>query len=443
MKLLENGLHSYKKTIQNLKILDNNHGLEREIIAKEIVLSLHHSIETLFKHSIQEVEPRFVFSDLDQYFAAEINKIRKKGKTEYNGNTITFMESVKRAIILNKQKLTDNDYCSIEHLNYVRNAITHHEYDFTEKHINYLITQVLIVVTPIFNNLIPTFNQYVQKYDLNLNGSAQIEELTIWKFKRFFTIYDKIRLGKETIKTVRTTPGEFDKKQEIAKVNYKKFITFHKCPCCDSDYFVKEKVILIETEEKGYVGNCLICDIELNKEDAYFLYIISEDLDSIINKYHVGYSIVSEIFKNNDLNSVTNEELQVIKAIISKEETQDFLASLTNDFIHDKCYPMFEEYVDMFVGDIDSAEMDKGLFGNTIIRKKRSINNLFESHKEILGNIFSKFRIMELNESYYTFLFEEYEYETSRSHPNPNNDNVDEDIPVKIYIQLEDLSFFE
>ncbi len=442
MKILDNGLHSYKKTIHNLMILDSNHGLEREFIAKEIVLSLHHSIETLFKHIIQEVDPRFVFSDLEQYFATEINKIRKKGKTEFNGNTITFMEAVKRAIILNEQDLTDNDYCSIEHLNYVRNAITHHEYDFTEKHINYLITQVLIVVTPIYKNLIPTFNHFVQENDLNLNGSAQIEELTIWKFKRFFTLYNKILLGKKTIETVRSTSGEFKRKQDLAKANYEKFITFHKCPCCESDYFVKEDVILIETEEKGYVGSCSICDIELNKEDAYFLYIISEDLESIFNKYHVGYSVVSELFKNNDLINITSEELQEIKEIISKEETQDFLASLTNDFIHNTCYPMFEEYVDMFVGDIDSADMDEGFFGSTI-RKNRSISTLFERDIEILEKIFSNFHIMDLDESYYNFLFEEYEYETTRSHPNPNNDNKEEDLPVIITIDLEDLSFME
>lgn len=65
MKLLDNGFHSFKKSIKSLNNLDINNiyiNDEYEYEIKEIIISLHHSIETLFKHIIRE-ESKFLLYD--------------------------------------------------------------------------------------------------------------------------------------------------------------------------------------------------------------------------------------------------------------------------------------------------------------------------------------------------------------------------------------------
>lgn len=65
MKLLDNGFHSFKKSIKFLNNLDINNiyiNDEYEYEIKEIIISLHHSIETLFKHIIRE-ESKFLLYD--------------------------------------------------------------------------------------------------------------------------------------------------------------------------------------------------------------------------------------------------------------------------------------------------------------------------------------------------------------------------------------------
>jgi len=135
MNLIDNGLHSFKKAIENLKTLDTLHNIEREYIAKEIVLSLHHSTETLFKYMVGQQNELLIYEDLKEYFTVQMNIIKNKGKQNFKGNTITFMEAIQRAIVLNHLKLSESEYASFEHLNSVRNAITHHEYDLTGKQI--------------------------------------------------------------------------------------------------------------------------------------------------------------------------------------------------------------------------------------------------------------------------------------------------------------------
>lgn len=216
MNLIDNGLHSFKKAIENLKTLDSLHDIEREYVAKEIVLSLHHSTETLFKYMIGQQNDLLIYDDLKEYFTVQMNIIKNKGKQDFKGNTITFMEAIQRAVVLNNLKLSESEYGSFEHLNSVRNAITHHEYDLTGKQINYLITQVVTVVFPIYKELIPHFSSFIRENNLNLIGSTQVKELHIWKFIRFFTLYKKFVEGKARFKSILTS-GDFQSKQQQIK----------------------------------------------------------------------------------------------------------------------------------------------------------------------------------------------------------------------------------
>ena len=54
MNILENGLHSLKNAIHNLKQLETAPESDREYIIKDAIIGIHHSTETLFKYLVKE-----------------------------------------------------------------------------------------------------------------------------------------------------------------------------------------------------------------------------------------------------------------------------------------------------------------------------------------------------------------------------------------------------
>lgn len=439
MNLIDNGLHSYRKAIHNLKLLDEKSGVERELVAKDIILSLHHSIETLFKYIVQDANELLIYDNLNDYFSIKMNLMTKKGKQVFNGNTITFMEAIQRAVILKSIKISETDYGSIEHLNKVRNAITHHEYNLTGKQINYLITQVITVIFPIYKQLIPDFIKYINKHDLNLIGSTQVKEFNVWKFIRYFSLNKKFLEGKKTIERIKNNPGEFQRKEgEIKKEVY---FSYHQCPCCKKNFFVKANLVLDDTGEKGYEGNCLMCDISFNKDDSYFLYLVSKDYDSFVS---MGYLIVRDLLDDGDLSTkITQQELNDIKLIYNHAENNELLESFTNEYLMNQLYSILENYVDAIISEYDNEILDSGLFGEGI-EDSQEIYSISEEDQMILKNIFKNFGILELSEIYYeNALNEQYYYTTYRSHPNPHYDNEDEEIVIDLTLTFCDMSFLE
>lgn len=117
-------------------------------------------------------------------------KLNNNGENSksYQGNTITYMEAIDRAAVLNDLKISRIDYGTFDKLNKLRNSITHHEYDLTEELVKYLIAQVLTIVFPIYNDKLPNFKEYVKEHKLDLKGTSQVNDLHIWKFIRHFTL---------------------------------------------------------------------------------------------------------------------------------------------------------------------------------------------------------------------------------------------------------------
>lgn len=442
MKLIDNGLHSFKKGIQNLKILDGINGVERELIAKDIVLSLHHSIETLFKYMIHNKNELLIYSDLSEYFTVNMNLIKKRGRKGFSGNTITFMEAIQRAVVLNSLKMNETEYGSFERLNSVRNAITHHEYDLSGKQINYLITQIITVVFPIYKKLIPNFSQYVRDNDLNIIGSIQVKEFHVWKFIRFFTLYNKFIEGKVNIDRILKTAGEFNKRQE--KIKKEAFITYHKCPCCEKTFFVKENVFWDNSEEKGYTGECLMCEISLDKEDSYFLYLTSENYNSFSSEFKIGYSIVRELLDDTDLKTkITQQELNDIKTIYGHSESVKLLERFTNNYLMYELDEILQSYAQKITDTYDSAELDKAIFSGTMT-DSRDVEELSDKDQDIIKNLIENFEAIQLTDKFYNKALErEYSYTISRYHPNPHQDNEDVEIEIDISLILSDMSFLD
>ncbi|MED3550306.1 hypothetical protein [Cytobacillus praedii] len=442
MKLIDNGLHSFKKAILNLKTLDDINGTERELVAKDIVLSLHHSIETLFKEMVQNKNELLIYSDLSDYFTVKMNLIKNKGKKEFSGNTITFMEAIQRAVVLNNLVMSETEYGSFERLNSVRNAITHHEYDLSGKLINYLITQVITVVFPIYKELIPNFSQYVKDNDLNLIGSIQVKEFHVWKFIRFFTLYNKFVEGKANIDKILKTTGEFKKRQE--KIKKEAYITYHKCPCCEKSFFVKENLVWDNSEEKGYTGECLMCEISLDKEDSYFLYLTSADYNSFSSEFSKGYSIVRELLDDTDLKAkITLQELNDIKTIYAQTKSAELLQKFTNNYLMYKIYDTLQHYAGDIASEYDSEDLDYALFTSKM-NDSRDIEELTSEDVDLLKKVIENFKALELTEEFYNEAIEhKYFYSESRLHPNPHQDNEEEEIEIELTLTLFDLSFLE
>ncbi|WGX76512.1 hypothetical protein QJS64_04975 [Paraclostridium bifermentans] len=69
MNLVDNGLHSFKKVIKSLSELDTYRNTdEYEFEIKEIIISLHHSIETLFKYIIKSESECLIYDKIEDFF---------------------------------------------------------------------------------------------------------------------------------------------------------------------------------------------------------------------------------------------------------------------------------------------------------------------------------------------------------------------------------------
>ena len=445
MNLVDNGLHSFKKAINSLKEIDDLNGSERELVAKEIVLSLHHSIETLFKYIIQNKNELLIYEDLKDYFTVKINIIKDKGKKDFNGKTITFMEAVERTIVLNDLDVNITDLGSLEHLNNVRNAITHHEYDLGDKQINYLITQVITVVFPIYKSLIPNFTGYVRDHNLNLIGSTQVKEFNVWKFIRFFNLYSKFKEAKNRFELIIRTEGEFSKKQKA--INKKSFITYHQCPCCNKDFFVKEGIVVDNTVEKGYKGKCLMCGISFDKEDSYFIYLLSKDYDSFFKNLYQESSIIKDLLDDEELSTkLTTEEIEDIKKIHANEENSNLLLQIVTNHLDNTVNSILEEYVGDIANSLETDVMDNALFTGTI-EEFSEIEEMTTEERKTLKTLVDNIEVLQVSnedcERICEQAFErEYVFYWSRPHPNPHQDNEEVDIEIELTLSLTDQSIY-
>ena len=129
MNLFENGKDLLKKTI---KKLDNLHkgfdSLEYECRLKDIIINLHHSIETMFKYMIKEKDEFLLYSNCNDIFKGRVlSKFNTPKKEEIK--TIQFLDAVDRVIVLCNIDIVKEDYNKFKTLNEIRNSLTHYERD--------------------------------------------------------------------------------------------------------------------------------------------------------------------------------------------------------------------------------------------------------------------------------------------------------------------------
>ncbi|MFJ7616177.1 hypothetical protein ACIQXX_26220 [Bacillus cereus] len=451
MDILENGLHSLKNAIHNLKQLETAPESDREYIIKDAIIGIHHSTETLFKYLVKEKQELLIFKDLNDYFTKEMKyKLNNNGENSnsYQGNTITYMEAIDRAAVLNDLKISKIDYGTFDKLNKLRNSITHHEYDLTEDLVKYLIAQVLTIVFPIYNEKLPNFKEYVKEHKLDLKGTNQVNDLHIWKFIRHFTLLKKIFKSNQFIKEHKEDDKEFNKYLNGKKKerDRESLIKFHECPCCKEEFFKKEYVYFEAAEEVMYYGHCLLCNISLNKDDANYIEVTYGSYDSFLKLFKKDIAILKDLLYMEDLASrISSEDASVINEFLDDDEISAFLLEYL-EAIFDKA--LFDVLVDeCYSINYDSSELDDAVEWNKELEVSEVIDHIHEFDVSQIKQMVTNCTVLQIkpeisNTAFNNAIEQEFVMNTCVGHHYPHT-NEDVTVDVKITFKLDPSIFNE
>ncbi|MDH2882518.1 hypothetical protein [Bacillus cytotoxicus] len=340
MKLKDNGFDSLKRAMITLNQLPDFNDDNFEFEAKEVILKLHHAIETLFKHLIREKGNYLIYSDLKDFFEKESHKLIHKNSAEHKKLTIYFEESIQRAIALYNYPLKPNQYKAFTDLNELRNSLTHHEYNFEEKETEYISTQILIVLLDFLGKNITDFKEFIKKESLDLKLNDAKAALEITQYIGVFSVYEKINNGKIALATLQSNQTNFNQKlQSISKDKH-----YHECPICHKPYFVKEGIFTELTDEVGYYGSCKLCEFEINKLESIIIHWLFGEIKEFEVEDPKVKSIINDlIFEEVDFqNKLTDNDIISFKNIYKKY--QGNLFSFISNGLKYKIEEQIEKY---------------------------------------------------------------------------------------------------
>lgn len=302
MNILENGIDSLKKSLFSLNGIEKNEDSLIEYELKDIVIKLHHAIETLVKYMIVQKNEFLIYSKLDDIFRHKFENIINKRNKEEDINTIQFIDAIHRLFVLYDKEITDQDYKYIKELNGVRNSITHYESTMNVNEIKHLITMVLKLMIPIFNEEIDHFIDHLKVEGID----EKIEELykkdEVWVLTETFLILENIfkaqKNYKERMANIKENKSEFNRNKKIQ---------YCKCDICTKEFFVETQPIFNNGIIIGYVGECQLCGFIKTKEFISFKHMLEQSIfyNKTINENSLDF-IYSKIFIGN-LYSLTDE----------------------------------------------------------------------------------------------------------------------------------------
>ncbi|MCQ6333878.1 MULTISPECIES: hypothetical protein [Bacillus cereus group] len=440
MDILENGLHSLKNAIHNLKKLETASEDEREYIIKDAIIGLHHSTETLFKYLVKENQEILIYKDLNDYFTKEMKHILtgnvgvSKG---YQGNTITFLEAIDRAAVLNNLEISEIDYGAFKRLNILRNSITHHEYDLTEDLIKFLITQVLTIVFPIYKDNLPDFKAYVEQHELDLKGTNQVNDFHIWRFIRHFSLLKKFFSSIKSLESLRENDIISKKHLKEKEKEKESFIRYYDCPFCKEEFFKKEHVYFEGGEEVMYYGQCLLCNTSLNKDDAQYIQITYGNYDSFLKYFKTDLLILKDLLNDEGLASrITPEDISAMNEFVNDDDINEFLVEYIERIFDNT---LFHILVDECASiDYDSSELDNAVTWDTELKVHIEINELHEFDILLIKQMISNCTVLLIkpeicNQAFKQAVEEEMVINTIVDHRNPQ---TEEDVEVDVEISF-------
>ncbi|CEQ29999.1 Uncharacterised protein [[Clostridium] sordellii] len=330
MNILENGLHSFKKSIKLFNTVDTIESSEYEFLIKDIVLSLHHSIETLFKYIVKGINELLIYDDITGYCKIAISKKSK----EDNNKTITFMDTVYRYYAVRKIHVDSSVINSFFNINAYRNALTHYEISFKDKEIEHLIANLLSELYDIYSKEIKGFESYCIDNSIDIDIKIINERYIEWYIKTLNKLCEKICSSMDRVKVLEKNPKQIQEIFEIIKKSRQEkkenFINLVHCPICEKETFLKKGILTTGAKEYGYYGQCKFCDIDLKKEDAKFIYdnLLENNIDDFENTFALQNKLFN-IFKHyhREISKLLKkEDIKTLKRLVIKDdETIEFL----------------------------------------------------------------------------------------------------------------------
>ena len=267
MNLLDNGLDSLKKCIQNLNEIDGFTGTKNDynFRLKDIIIAFHHSIETIFKYLIVKKNEYLLYQSLDKIMKNKVElKINPKQKT-LEQNTIQFIDGINYVIVLYNLDIDSLIYTKLKLLNEKRNALTHYTLDFIDYEIEHIIASLLPYLFKIYKDNIGEFEEYAKKNQLYKDTHKILGDMEIWLLKRNIIYSKKWGLAKSKM-------GELDKqperKEPIFKLRTDKTFNYVYCPCCGNELFQVHGSYIIDSENIKSLGKCLYCGLEVDSKDC-------------------------------------------------------------------------------------------------------------------------------------------------------------------------------
>lgn len=191
MKLIDNGKDSLKKSISILNSLGSDRsGLQYQYKLKDIVINLHHSIETIFKYMIKEKNEFLVYSNCEDIFKGKVIEKFKRTSSRIEIKTIQFLDAVHRVVVLYNIELKKEDYNKFIMLNSVRNSLTHFEIEFVDNEVEHLIALLLPVLLKIFKENIKSFDEWAGCNGIYSKVNNITKDMELWSVKYYY-IFEK------------------------------------------------------------------------------------------------------------------------------------------------------------------------------------------------------------------------------------------------------------
>lgn len=442
MKLLDNGLDSFKKSIHILKDLNTREVDENyEYKLKDLVVSLHHSIETLFKYLIREKNEYLVYEKIEDIFRYEIESKFNTNKKKLVKNTIQFIDAINRVITLYDIDISKEDYDKFKALNDLRNSLTHYEIEFKDKEVEHLITILLPILLSIYGSNIENFKEYAQQNNLYYDVNNITMNTELWTIQRYCNLIKKINKSKDKITFLRENLQE----RKIIFESKEKNIKYMKCSICDKELFHATGTYILDYEEIKYLGECKYCGFNLDKLDAQFMSLYYNEFE-IANKIFITkmIKVIKDILESNDeelkneINIVFSNDSDIIIDIFKYwigYEIDDIIRIASSKYFEENIY----FYNDIFESTVEFSESKVMLEYNEIkyyldkedlkIQIRKSID-ILDSVKTVNSDIF---------ESLKEYLSTTYLSYHQGSYIDGNGEEHDCEITIEVAIKFEDL----
>ena len=322
MNLLDNGKDSLLKSVTYFNEIDSC-SYEKEYKLKDVIISLHHSVETLFKYMIKEKNEFLLYSNSEEVFK---NRVKNKFKSQNNVEikTIQFIDAVHRVIVLYDLDIKKGDYNKLIMLNNIRNALTHYEREFTDNEVEHLVAILLPVLLKVYKENINHFDIWAKTSGIYNDIKNITQNINLWSVEQYYKFEQKWSNAVEKFNKLTENRTELS---TIFK-NRKNNIDYIDCPLCNNKLFHAIGTYVINSEETLYLGRCECCKLDINRSDAEF-----------ITLNYNGY----EDYCENNLYKIKNRIIEILFDEIEK---------LNNDKIKEKLIETIRLNKELFFDDI-------------------------------------------------------------------------------------------